>query len=383
MLELASCVQELIRAEFPHRPWSQLVARLDPQERLALGGGDDRRLAQRISSRFGARSRQGPDRALVDAALRYCLPAVPADQRDLRRTQLEDRWRAVHGDGGPAVAAAGSRRRGGGLGEQLRQQRELNAVLSAELARVVADKTLLEKDLKAAQARLTLIEAERAVSAGQPRTVGILAGGQDVGPPDLVRPYTRALPEPPEPAEPPQDPPAVDAEVTAETLPPTGAELIRAYRDANRPRTFLPLPRYRPGLEGLAPPTPLRVPGSRVVAWYAAPPGCLLPAPRQPLDALVQQPGGLSSPPWPGPADTTDLTDLTDTAATTDMVQRRRARFQAARIVTEIGSAWLDQWADLPVDRLPDYERGSAQLPLLAVVSVLACLIATVPAQLL
>lgn len=38
-----------------------------------------------------------------------------------------------------------------------------------------------------------------------------------------------------------------------------------------------------------------------------------------------------------------------------------------------------DEWADLPVERLPADSRGFAQLPLLAVVATLAALIATAP----
>ncbi|MEU4560212.1 hypothetical protein AB0F72_17665 [Actinoplanes sp. NPDC023936] len=135
VVALAASVQELIRARYPHRPWSQLVACLDAEERKALGGGDDRQLAQRISAQFGARSQRGPCRPLVDVALRRCLPAMPVDQQDSRRAQVERCWQAVHGavPAGTAPPVPVARARGAGLREQLRQEQEKSAALAEQL----------------------------------------------------------------------------------------------------------------------------------------------------------------------------------------------------------------------------------------------------------
>jgi hypothetical protein len=73
--------------------------------------------------------------------------------------------------------------------------------------------------------------------------------------------------------------------------------------------------------------------------------------------------------------------------ADTDDDQERRqaraeARRQAAGLHRVLLNAWVDEWADLPLDRGP-VSRGSAQLPLLVVAYVLASLIAAVPAAML
>ncbi len=98
---------------------------------------------------------------------------------------------------------------------------------------------------------------------------------------------------------------------------------------------------------------------------------CRLPAPRQPLDNTLV---GDVEPATPLPEET--VADSGDR-------ERAHARLQAARILIEIDALWTDQWAETPIDLLPDFERGTAQLPLLAVASVLACLIGTMPSALL
>ncbi|MEU4560213.1 hypothetical protein AB0F72_17670 [Actinoplanes sp. NPDC023936] len=206
--------------------------------------------------------------------------------------------------------------------------------------------------------------------------MGIRTRPRDQEYPELVRPYT-PLYEPVDPgrggtgpAAPGTGAAADDAETTVETAP-TGAQLTRAYRDANRPREFLPLPRYRPDLEDLAPPTSLVVPGQRFVGRSAVPDDCLVAVPRQRSSSAVVWGTGPNLLRRPGP----------DPGADTVVIeqQRQRARCEAARILTELGAAWADQWADLPVDTLPDFERGGAQLPLLTAASMLAALVATMP----
>jgi len=394
VVELAECVQALIREAFAARPWVQLVGLLSPAERESLGGGEDRPLASRLSAQFGAKARRGPSAATIVVVLRHCLPLITdRGQHEQRRAQVLECFRAVHGPDA-ALAPPPARARRGGVGLQLQQQRDENAALHGELDRMRGQNNALQAELKGVKARLAVLEAERATTAlAALRTVGIRQQRADESSsrPNLVRPYTRAheqgprgtpaRPTGPDDPAPPPDPPDPLAGTDAAdhgTETPTAAMLTNAYRIANTPRSFTPLPQYRPGLQSTAPALPLRVPHQRVVARVAMPPGIKVPVPREGLSGVVAWGLVPTSPPCePG-----ETAVITDPGIAVQAAQRRRARVEAIRLVAELRMAWADPWADLASDQMPDNDRGWAQIPLLAVTFVLAALISTVPALL-
>uniref|UniRef100_UPI003F49465E hypothetical protein n=1 Tax=Actinoplanes sp. CA-151224 TaxID=3239904 RepID=UPI003F49465E len=261
VIALATCVQALAHEAFPTRPWAQLVARLTPAEREALGGGDNRQLSSRISGQFGAKSPCGPNAATIKAVLTHCMPCLPLQDRLTRYAEIDRRFRAVHGhDATLRGSAVPQQRRATASARQLRDE---NAVLSVRVAE-------LEQELEATRTRMTALEAELAAVAlvGASRAVGVLPALTDPpAQPALVRPYTYA-----------QDTGvtgnsragrARDAALDELNAGRTG----HAYLIANTPRTFRPLPQYRADLQNTAPLVSLRVP-SRVVGRAKVPPWC-------------------------------------------------------------------------------------------------------------
>ena len=395
---LAGCVQELVRERFPTRPWIQLAAQLNSDERKLLGGGEDRELSRKLSAQFGSKApRQGPGAAVILMVLQHCLPALAEPERAHRRAEIEQRFRDVHGSAAALEAQVVPRPRRAGVAVQLQQQRAENAALREELARERDTSTQLQAELKAVTARVAALEAERAATAlAQPRTVGIRAEPGDLSAEGtaLVRPFMLAHEQRANAGptitggtrQPPAGPPAPGGPLPADGTPETGetggdgetptvATAPDMYRLANRPRGFRPLPQYRPELQDSAPVLPLVMPSQRVVARVVMPPEIKIPAPRR----------SPSPPGWEGGATTAlplyeQPLQVEDAGSAERERCRQRARVEAARIVTELHTAWAAPWADLAPDRLTDDARGWAQLPLLATAFALAALVSTVPA---
>uniref|UniRef100_UPI003F49739B hypothetical protein n=1 Tax=Actinoplanes sp. CA-084688 TaxID=3239901 RepID=UPI003F49739B len=376
VVALAECVQALVHERFSSRHWAQLVACLSDAERDSLGGGDNRYLSRKLSGQFGAKSRRGPTAATIRVVLTHCLPAVTPNAQPARRAEILERFQAVHGPSASLTTPVAPRPRRAPL--SLRQLQDDNQVLRTELATLTAE-------LKAAQARLALREIERAATAlaAPPRPVGIIPALDLIEEPALVRPYAYARglqeidlppgadhpglpPGPPPPALLPENPDPADEPVSDNTEPPPPLRLAQSYRIANTPRTFPPLPQYRPELQDTAPSVPLQVPRQRVMGRAQVPPEfrATPPLPREPR-ALWQV---VAWPRWQPVAPASDEQEETP--------PRRRAADRRAWLIPNL---WVDPWADLAPDRMLDDVRGWRQIPLLITATTLAALMSAVP----
>ncbi|MEU7903572.1 hypothetical protein [Actinoplanes sp. NPDC049118] len=399
VVELAARVLALVRRRFEARPWAQLVAQLSPQERDALGGGEPRQLSSRLSAQFGAKARRGPNGVTIQVVLRHCLHSLDEDQRAQSRAEILELFRRVRGPDAALSAPpapAPPRPRAGGLGVQVQQLRGENETLVAENRQLRQANVELLAELGAAQARIEALEMRLSALTAPPaqpppRTTG--AGNPHDGGPQLVRPYTRAheqrTTETPTEELGPDEPPPVwgvpgargpvfeDRGIEA----PPGSVLPNAHRAANTSRSFLPLRSFPnpPDSEPVALTTaPVRVPRPRVVGRAAVSAEVRMPAPRAvPTGTAVW--GTVSAPAFLLPAPAEAVPARVDEADADEQEARRRARAAATRLVAGLCQSWVDEWADLPIERLPPETRGFAQLPVLVVAFALAALITTVP----
>lgn len=385
---LTEDVRQVVHDAYPDSPWQRIVERLTPEERESLGGGDDRRLGQYLSAQFGPRARKGPAQRVIPVLLAHCLDALSPQERDRTTQRIQQRFDAVHGPGcsvTASVSPAPRRRPRAPTAQQIQQRAELLERQAAQAEREAAE---LRAELAGYQARIVALEAENAAlrtAAPVTRTPRPLANPAEHLTGALVRPYTPQPSEPASPMSPPRNPPHRPS-----PRPGGGGGLIPRARPPadDAPGGLPPVPPRRS--PNAAPGYPVRQPTSVPVS-----PAPYLNTEASPARRADQPSSGpptwASAPPPPvAPPERPDVAPLTwpavppddeswwPVATTAPVTHNRRSRRRLRR-----GERWADTlagpWADFPVERLPVYETGVAQLKLLAFVITVSVMMVLVP----
>jgi len=363
---------DLAAKRFGTHPWAKIVRKLTVNEREALGGGDDRELAIRLSARFGGRTpKKGPDRATIRAVIRCsCTDDESKTDGAAQAAGLAKALRlyqAIHGPGARLddTDGTGGDEAGTSHGEppddpqgRLNEMAEQISRMQAEIDQLKLENAgLREAARPSPRPREPRSNPPSAHNSGaQPQLVRpyALQPSRTPTPPGTPLPTRPAVPPPPRS---PNSPPVAFRGVVPLRIVPTSPPL-GGPPPPPRPR--------RPETSGIT--TPSTDMGVRSTARKRV--AVLVGAPAQVDPPLV--PLRWVGPPAPRQAEidpkTRHILDLQEELLRPPAKSRRPSK----RMI----EAWCnDAWADLPPDRWESDEYLLANVRLLGLVLAMAVLV--------